>query len=93
MITLFILLIRNNWIYVAEILYSVQISWVTTTFLVSYYLLVSFTCTALILGLISRLIILYFEKDFNKLQIIDKNDRYRLVEDESINSENEEELE
>ena len=63
-VTLFILTLKNNWIYVTEMLYFVENSFVTTIYVISYTTLVTLVLTALVIGLSSRLIILYFEKDF-----------------------------
>lgn len=58
--------------------------------MVSFNLMVVFTCGALILGLISRLIILYFEKDFD---VIRKNlDKEAFNEIEGSESEISEDL-
>ncbi len=68
-LTLFVLVMQNNWIYVTELFYQVRVSHFTTTlFIVSFNLLVSFTTTALVLGLISKLIITFFDKDFEDIQ-------------------------
>lgn len=48
-------------------MYFVNGSIVTSIYIVSYNVLVVFICIALILGLIARLIILYFDKDFEKI--------------------------
>ena len=45
-------------------LYFVENSFITTTFVISYVTLVTLVLTALLIGLTSRLIILYFERDF-----------------------------
>ncbi len=51
-----------------EHMYFIKENIFTTLFIVSFNVLVAFTCVALVLGLISRLIILYFEKDFEEIQ-------------------------
>ena len=48
-------------------MYFINGSIATTFYIVSYNILVVFVVVALILGLIARLIILYFDKDFEKI--------------------------
>ena len=45
-------------------MYFVENSFITTTFVISYITIMTLVLTALLVGLTSRLIILYFEKDF-----------------------------
>lgn len=66
-LTLFVFMNGHNWMYVTEHMYYVKDTWYTTLFFGSFNILVAYTCCALILGLISRLLILYFEKDFEKI--------------------------
>lgn len=67
-LTLFVIVLQNNWIYVVEMMYSVRPGIETTIFVISFNLFVAFTCTSLILGVIARLIILYFEEDFEDIK-------------------------
>ena len=67
-LTLFVIVLQNNWVYVVEMMYFVRPGLETTIYIISFNLLVSFTCTSLILGVISRLIILYFEDDFDDIR-------------------------
>jgi hypothetical protein len=67
-LTLFVLNLQNNWIYVTEFLYFVRNDIFTTIFIVSFNVLVSFTLTSLIIGVISKLICLYFEKDLDHIK-------------------------
>jgi len=60
----------------------------TTLFIVSFNLIVVFTCTALVLGLISRLIILFFEKDFDVIKNNLKKESYNeVIVSDSVESE------
>ena len=45
-------------------MYFVENSFITTTFVISYITIMTLVLTALLVVLTSRLIILYFEKDF-----------------------------
>ena len=65
-LTLFVIVMQNNWIYVAEHMYFVQNNYLTTIYIVSFNIIVAFTCTSLILGVICRLVILYFDSDFEE---------------------------
>lgn len=47
-------------------LYFIEDSFITTTYIVTYSTLVSLILTSLIIGLSCRLIILYFERDFRE---------------------------
>lgn len=67
-LTLFVIVLQNNWIYVVEMMYYVRPGIVTAVYVISFNLIVAFTCTALILGVIARLIILYFEGDFEDIK-------------------------
>ena len=67
-LTLFVLIMQNNWIYVTEHMYFVRNDLSTTIFIVSFNIFVQFTLTSLVLGCISKLIILYFERDFKDLK-------------------------
>ena len=67
-LTLFVLVVQNNWIYVTEHMFFVRDDVFTTFFVVSFNMFVQFTLTSLVLGLISKLIILYFERDFKSLK-------------------------
>ena len=67
-LTLFVLLNGHNWVYVTEHLFFIRNSFVTTAFIVSFNILMTFTCCSLILGLICRLLILYFESDFDNIK-------------------------
>ena len=67
-LTLFVIVLQNNWIYVVEMMYYVRPGIETTIYVVSFNLFVAFTCTSLILGVIARLIILYFEDDFEDIK-------------------------
>lgn len=87
-LTLFVIVMQNNWIYVAEHMYSVQNNCLTTIYLVSFNLIVAFTCTSMILGVISRLVILYFDNDFEEMR---KNFGKKKFEEEI--QENESEIE
>lgn len=75
-LTLFVIVLQNNWVYVVEMMYFVRPGIATTAFVVSFNLFVAFTCTALILGVIARLIILYFEGDFDDIKQNMNNDAY-----------------
>jgi len=67
-LTLFVIVLQNNWIYVVEMMYFVRPGLATGAYVVSFNLFVAFTCTSLILGVIARLIILYFEGDFEDIK-------------------------
>ena len=67
-LTLFALLVGNNWLYVVEHLFSVNKSFLTTFFVVTYNFFVVFMITALLMGTVCRLIIVYFEDDFSDLE-------------------------
>lgn len=71
-LTLLVLIMQNNWIYVVELLYSVNNSVLTTIFIVSYNMLSSLIFTSLFYGVISRLIMIYFEDDFDHYKIEQK---------------------
>jgi len=62
--TLFVLLLNNNWIYVSEMLYYSNNSVVSEIFLISFGIGVRFVCMSLILGLIAKVIVLFFEQEF-----------------------------
>lgn len=66
-LTLTVLIIQNNWVYVLEHFYSVRPYFTTTLFFVSFNLMVVFTFIALFLGVVSKMIIVYFEIEFNDL--------------------------
>ena len=68
-LTLLVLLINNNWIYVCEHLLHVNNSFLSWTFIISYNMLVSFILTSLFFGVISRLIMIYFESDFDSFDL------------------------
>jgi len=67
-LTLFVIVLQNNWIYIVEMMYFVRPGIETSIYIISYNLFVVFTCTSLILGVVARLIILYFEDDFSELK-------------------------
>ena len=67
-LTLFVIVLQHNWIFVVEMMYFVRPGLETTIYIISFNLFVAFTCTSLILGVISRLIILYFEDDFEDIK-------------------------
>lgn len=67
-LTLFVIVLQNNWIYVVEMMYFIRPSIVTSIYVISFNLFVGFTCTSLILGVIAKLIILYFEEDFEDIK-------------------------
>ena len=75
-LTLFVIVLQNNWIYVVEMLYEVRPGVETTVYIISFNLFVAFTCTSLILGVIARLIIVYFEEDFEDIKQTMGNDAY-----------------
>ena len=64
-LTLFALLMGNNWLYVVEHLFSVNKSFLTTLFVMTYNFFVVFMVTAFLMGTVCRLIIVYFEDDFS----------------------------
>lgn len=70
-------------------MYQINSSYLTTFFLVSYYIFVTLICTALVMGFISRLIILYFEKDFEFEKPEENMKEYDEILSESETSENE----
>lgn len=63
-LTLLALLIQNNWIYVTELLFFVNQEPSAVAFVVSFQMLGTFILTSLFFGVISRLIMIAFESDF-----------------------------
>lgn len=69
MLTLLVLLIQHNWVYVTELLFFVNNSAASVAFIISFQILASFILTSLFFGVISRLIMIYFEKDFDHYDV------------------------
>ena len=67
-LTLFVIVLQNNWIYIVEMMYFIRPGIETTIYIVSFNVFVAFTCTSLVLGVIARLIILYFDEDFEEIR-------------------------
>ena len=69
MLTLMVLLMQNNWVFVTEILFFSQKSQVkvyyTVIFIIVYQFLAAFILTSLFFGVISRLIMFVFEQEFD----------------------------
>jgi hypothetical protein len=65
LLTLLALLIQNNWIYVTELLFFVNQTPATVAFVISFQILATFILTSLFFGVISRLIMISFESDFD----------------------------
>lgn len=94
MMTLFVLLLNNNWIFISELIYFVKGNFVSYFFLISFGVLIRFVATNLILGLIAKVIILYFQDEFEmeKETYLDHFDDYSFTnseEEEEMNDEDE----
>lgn len=87
-LTLTVLLIQNNWVYVLEHFYFVRDKFTTTLFFLSFNLLVVFTFISLFVGVISKMIIVYFEIEF-----ADLGTKKKLAKNKEILSDSEEEKE
>ncbi len=64
-LSLLVLLIGHNWVYITELLFFVNNSFWTVAFIISYQMLATFILTSLFYGVISRLIMVYFEHEFD----------------------------
>lgn len=68
-LTLTVMIIQNNWVYVTEHFFFVRQKFSTTLFFVSFNVLVSFTFISLFIGVIAKMIIAYFESDFEHIGV------------------------
>lgn len=68
-LTLLVLLIGHNWVFVTELLFYVNNSFWTVAFIVSYQLFTTFILTSLFYGVISRLIMISFENEFDHFDV------------------------
>jgi hypothetical protein len=84
LLTLLVLLLQNNWLLVAEQLFSVNQSITTALFLISYNFFVVFVLTALVLGITSKLIITYFDEDFTMNKESEKAEKSQSEDNRSL---------
>lgn len=85
-LTLFVLLMQNNWVFVVEMLYFVRNDSWTVLFIVSYNMIATFIMTSLFYGVIARLIMIYFENDFDHFEV-KKSEMQRSLETATNQSE------
>lgn len=91
LLTLLVLLMQNNWVFVVEQLYFVNNSVFTTIFIVSYNYLSAFIITSLFFGVISRLIMIYFEGEFDTFHGVTKKTDKKSVTSDVTESESQSE--
>ena len=75
-LTLFTLLVSSDWIEIYDIFYFSRPRFTTTCFFVVYYISVSFIVYALMIGIISKFVLLYFNSRLNKRFIEKKKKMY-----------------
>jgi hypothetical protein len=80
-LTLFTLLLTSDWIEIYDIFYFARPSISTTTFFVVYYISVSFIVYALMIGIISKFVLLYFNSRLHK-KFIEKRKKMHTNEKE-----------
>ena len=89
-LTLIVLLIQNNWVYVTEIMFFVLKDglemYIGTFLLILFMFLSSFVLTSLFFGIICRLIMFVFEKEFDFAEI-EKQDRKKSADSDTALSE------
>lgn len=59
-LTLFALLLSSNWIEIYDVFYHVRPKFTTTAFFVFYWMNVTFFVTALMIGIIAKFVLIYF---------------------------------
>lgn len=65
-LTLFAMLIASDWIQIYDMFYHIRPSFTTTSFFVMYYIAVSFVIYALMIGIIAKFVLLYFNSRLQK---------------------------
>ena len=59
-LTLFAMLLSSNWTAIYDIFYHVRPGFTTTSFFVFYWITVTFFVTSLMIGIIAKFVLIYF---------------------------------